>query len=62
MAHIDMGKPRRIKFSNTMNFDMGKDKAGDDSVPTGIYSDIEASGGLQGDMTSKSRADSPPMI
>ena len=58
-----MGKPGRIKFSNTASFDMAKEKDDTDefALPR-TYRDVEASGGLHPGLTKKTGADSPPMI
>jgi hypothetical protein len=60
-----MGKPSRLKFVNAVSFDTSKDKEEEDAeepVLSGSYRDVEASGGLAGDMTRKTGADSPPVI
>lgn len=60
-----MGKPSRLQFVNAVSFDTSKDKEGDDTeepVLPRTYRDVEASGGLAGDMTRKTGADSPPVI
>jgi hypothetical protein len=59
-----MGKPSRLRFANAVSFDTSKEKGGDseENVLPRTYRDVEASGGLQGDMTRKTGADSPPMI
>lgn len=57
-----MGRPNRFTSSNTTAFDIDKDKDGDDTVAATVHRDVEASGGLQADMTRKAGADSPPMI
>lgn len=57
-----MGRPNRFTRSNTIAFDIGKDKDGDDTVAPTVRRDVEASGGLQADTTRKTGADLPPMI
>jgi hypothetical protein len=58
-----MGKPSRLRFANAVTFDTSKEKdEADKTVLPRTYRDVEASGGLQGDMTRKTGADSPPMI
>lgn len=66
LSTIDMGKPSRLKVANAVAFDTSKEKedAGETVLPRTYrdVEDVEASGGLQGDMTRKTGADSPPII
>jgi hypothetical protein len=41
---------------------MSRDIDGDDTTPPRVYRDVEASGGVQEDITRKTGADSPLMI